>query len=225
MTFQETRYLMDAYVGAVYVGGGFAAVLSWITALVYHRDPSKAQGQLPIPDAKRPKMDASVPPMGTPGVGAGGGMSPGMGGAYGNYGGFQHSFPQGPAYAPPPPHMPPPPPTAAPPPLPPQNPLNPAQPHSAFLPLFNQTAQQRRLEVQYPAQFSGPAHAGRWTVQCLGMLIRPVRICASTDRTLPQSTGWRKALAPVPASSSRRRRPRDRRTTLWVGLPVSVYPL
>ena len=61
----------------------------------------------------------------------------------------------------------PPAPTPAPP-LPP-NPLAPAAPQSAFLPLFNQTAQQRRLEVQYPAQFSGPAHAGRWTVQCLGM--------------------------------------------------------
>ncbi|OBZ79351.1 Ribonuclease 3 [Grifola frondosa] len=59
----------------------------------------------------------------------------------------------------------PPPPSTLPPPLP--NPLAPAQPLSAFLPLFNQTANQRRLTVEYPAQFSGPAHAGRWDVQCI----------------------------------------------------------
>jgi len=59
----------------------------------------------------------------------------------------------------------PPPPTNAPPPLP--NPLAPAQPQAAFLPLFNQTANQRKLTVEYPAQFAGPAHAGRWTVQCV----------------------------------------------------------
>lgn len=63
--------------------------------------------------------------------------------------------------------MPPPPPSGAPPPLP-LNPLAPAQPQAAFLPLFNQTANQRRLLVEYPAQFAGPAHAGRWTVQCVG---------------------------------------------------------
>ena len=64
---------------------------------------------------------------------------------------------------PPPPSMhgipPPPPPSQPPPPLPMQaftvNPLAPAQPHAAFLPLFNQTANQRRLNVEYPAQFSG----------------------------------------------------------------------
>ncbi|KAH9942924.1 ribonuclease III domain-containing protein [Amylocystis lapponica] len=61
----------------------------------------------------------------------------------------------------------PPPPMGPPPPLPVNNPLAPAQPSAAFLPLFNQTANQRRLAVEYPAQFSGPAHAGRWTVQCV----------------------------------------------------------
>ncbi|KAI0961970.1 hypothetical protein AcV7_000925 [Taiwanofungus camphoratus] len=66
----------------------------------------------------------------------------------------------------PPPNMAPPPPMNSPPPLP-TNPLAPAQPTAAFLPLFNQTANQRRLSVEYPAQFSGPAHAGRWTVQCV----------------------------------------------------------
>jgi hypothetical protein len=42
-----------------------------------------------------------------------------------------------------------------------------AQPSTTFLPLFNQTATQRRLIVEYPSEFSGPAHAGRWTVKCL----------------------------------------------------------
>ena len=72
------------------------------------------------------------------------------------------------------------PPMSAPPPLPPQpsqpqslfasNPLSPAQPHLAFLPLFNQTASQRGLSVEYPAIFSGPSHAGKWNVTCIGEL-------------------------------------------------------
>ncbi|KAL0580819.1 hypothetical protein V5O48_001195 [Marasmius crinis-equi] len=47
------------------------------------------------------------------------------------------------------------------------NPLSPAQPHLAFLPLFNQTAAQRKVKVDYQAQFAGPSHAGKWTVQCV----------------------------------------------------------
>lgn len=69
-------------------------------------------------------------------------------------------------------------PLSAPPPLPPQpppppqppftsNPLAPAQPHLAFLPLFNQTASQRGLSVEYPATFIGPPHAGKWNVACI----------------------------------------------------------
>lgn len=79
------------------------------------------------------------------------------------------------ATSPPPPSMPapPPPPMQPPPPMPMPtlNPLAPAQPQTAFLPLFNQTANQRRMIVEYPAQFSGPAHAGRWTVQCVGTFV------------------------------------------------------
>lgn len=78
-----------------------------------------------------------------------------------------YSNPPEPSFQPPPP---PPPPTGAPPPPPPPaNPLAPAQPQTAFLPLFNQTATQRRLPVEYPATFSGPPHAGRWSVRCVGM--------------------------------------------------------
>ncbi|KAI0762972.1 hypothetical protein C8Q74DRAFT_1206839 [Fomes fomentarius] len=40
----ETRYLMDAYVGAVYVGGGFQAVTTWIAALVDSNAPDSGCG-------------------------------------------------------------------------------------------------------------------------------------------------------------------------------------
>ncbi len=48
------------------------------------------------------------------------------------------------------------------------NPLAPAQPDTAFLPLFNQEASKRRVTVEYLAEFSGKSHAGRWTVKCIG---------------------------------------------------------
>lgn len=63
-------------------------------------------------------------------------------------------------------HRPPAPPVNAPAQIP--NPLAPAQPNLPFLPLFNQTASQRRCVVEYPAVFSGPSHAGKWTVKCIG---------------------------------------------------------
>ncbi|KAI0652070.1 hypothetical protein C8Q79DRAFT_76055 [Trametes meyenii] len=150
---EETRTLFNSYVGAVFVAGGYQAVRDWIGALVDPQaQPSVHPGLNVEPGYKRPKIE--------PGVG--------MGGA------FQQSqvpqwHPQSThfqMYGQPLPPAPPPPPAIPPPPLP-MNPLAPAQPHSAFLPLFNQTAQQRRLEVSYPAQFSGPAHAGRWTVHCM----------------------------------------------------------
>ncbi|PIL31732.1 hypothetical protein GSI_06436 [Ganoderma sinense ZZ0214-1] len=153
-TPKETRYLMDAYVGAVFVGGGYRAVLDWIAALV---DPSAAspaqQGQHAEPDPKRFRLNQpqQMPPL-FPNPAPFPPLQPTYPQAYPQVHHMQHMAP-------------PQPPIPAPP-LPP-NPLAPAQPQSAFLPLFNQTAQQRRLEVQYPAQFTGPAHAGRWTVQCL----------------------------------------------------------
>ncbi|EIN13931.1 hypothetical protein PUNSTDRAFT_29547, partial [Punctularia strigosozonata HHB-11173 SS5] len=42
-----------------------------------------------------------------------------------------------------------------------------AQVGMAYLPLFNQTASQRRVNVEWPATFSGPSHAGKWSVKCL----------------------------------------------------------
>ena len=57
----------------------------------------------------------------------------------------------------------PPPPTTKPPPLPP----TPNQ-QISYLSLFNQTASQRRLGVEYTAHLFRPPHAGKWHVKCLG---------------------------------------------------------
>ena len=67
----------------------------------------------------------------------------------------------------------PPPPATKPPPLPP----TPGQ-QISYLPLFNQTASQRRLGVEYTAQFFGPPHAGKWHVKCLGGFLPPTVILA-----------------------------------------------
>lgn len=182
---KETRILFNSYVGAVFVGGGYKAVRDWIGALVDPQaQPGAQSGLSPEPENKRVKVE----PMG---------MGMGFGQPQASYWGQP---PPSSMYGQPPP---PPPPASAPPPLPMFNPLAPAQPHSAFLPLFNQTAQQRRLEVQYPAQFSGPAHAGRWTVLCLGTLFAARRRVLNTNH-LPlavngiekgQGTGASKQLA------------------------------
>jgi hypothetical protein len=48
------------------------------------------------------------------------------------------------------------------------NPLTPAQPETAFLPVFNREAAKRRVTVEYLWEFSGQSHAGRWTAKCIG---------------------------------------------------------
>ena len=136
--------LFHSYVGAVYATQGMTAVQAWIGPLV---DP-EFDGSTP--------MDADSDPL------------------YNNVNNAkkfktEFSTPPEPVSMPPPP---PPPPMSSPPPLP--NPLAPAQQSTAFLPLFNQTANQRRVFVEYPAQFSGPPHAGRWTVKCVGEFERSV---------------------------------------------------
>ncbi len=195
---------MDAYVGAVCVGGGFAAVLNWVARLV---DP-QAPAQFPEPETKRVKVEQPAShgyysPYAPP-------SAPYSQGAYNPY-----APPQQPA-APPPPM-----PMIPPPPLPTHNPLAPGQPQSAFLPLFNQTAQQRRLEVQYPAQFTGPAHAGRWTVQCLGAYVRHQDILTGSSSSM-QSMVSRRVSELVLASSSPRKKQLDRRTMRWDGPLVRV---
>ncbi|KAJ3483127.1 hypothetical protein NLI96_g6521 [Meripilus lineatus] len=139
---QETSRLLFTYVGAVYAQSGQKTVQNWIGALVDPHyepaSPNEAEMDHSYTSAKKVKID-------------------------------QYSSPPEPAFPPPPP-----PPTGAPPPQPPpppvppmSNPLAPALPQTAFLPLFNQTATQRRLPIEYPATFSGPPHAGKWSVRCL----------------------------------------------------------
>ncbi|KAA1471580.1 hypothetical protein DENSPDRAFT_837604 [Dentipellis sp. KUC8613] len=47
------------------------------------------------------------------------------------------------------------------------NPLAPAQPSSTFLPIFNQTAMQRRLQVTWQTASTGPSHASVWSADCV----------------------------------------------------------
>lgn len=54
------------------------------------------------------------------------------------------------------------------PPPPPSNATNPSASSMNYLPLFNQICTQRRLQVDWQAEFQGPPHAGRWNVRCFG---------------------------------------------------------
>lgn len=140
---QEISLLFNSYVGAVYATQGMPVVQNWIGALV---DPDYVSAPQPDVDMDPPHNPKKFKPEQ---------FSPVLSGT------------------PEPMMSPPPPPAGPPPPLPAQpNPLTPAQPNTAFLPLFNQTANQRRMFVEYPAQFSGPAHAGKWTVKCVGEQIQ-----------------------------------------------------
>lgn len=142
-TSQETSLLFNSYVGAVFVTQGMNVIQNWIGALVDPTYEPMDTDMEPMNYPKKVKTEAFSPPPST--------FMP---------------------YAPPPEPSsmpPPPPPSNPPPPLP--NPMTPAQPSTAFLPMFNQTANQRRVFVEYPAQFSGPPHAGRWTVKCVGECI------------------------------------------------------
>ncbi|KAI0785071.1 hypothetical protein C8Q75DRAFT_809611 [Abortiporus biennis] len=138
-TPKETRHLFYSYIGGVYAQNGMKVVQDWIGALV---DPTYAAAEPQDVD-----MDQSYTQ---------------------SYTSKKAKTEQYTAAAPEPTQVyipPPPPPANPPPPLP--NPLAPAQPHAAFLPLFNQTATQRRMIVEYPATFTGPAHAGKWYVKCV----------------------------------------------------------
>jgi hypothetical protein len=153
---QEARSIFYSYVGGIYVEHGLDTVREWLSELlgVVNDDslpvssiPGPAQ-RLETPPLKKVKSEETPP---TLFVASQPPRSPRAK--------FIHS---------PPPHQVPNfmAPTAVP------NPLAPAQPGLPFLPLFNQTAAQRRVTVEYPAEFIGPPHAGRWTVQCIGKCIK-----------------------------------------------------
>ncbi|KAF5388484.1 hypothetical protein D9757_004582 [Collybiopsis confluens] len=168
---EETRLLFHAYVGGVYKEGGFELVQRWLDGLTNDNtptlpnvaseahqskriiEPSRPPPYIvnvthanPPPPQKRVKSDiffAAQPPQSSAPAQMPQPISPAV---------FSSKFgqPQHPAmvskFA---------------------NPLSPAQPNLAFLPLFNQTASQRRVTIEYPAEFSGPSHAGTWTVKCV----------------------------------------------------------
>jgi hypothetical protein len=143
---QEARSIFYSYIGGIYVEHGLDTVREWVTQLLgaeeegYPESSKSAPLQrLETPPPKKVKSEEVSPIF----VGAQPPRSPPPK--------FIHS---------PPPHQ-----------IPSMtfpNPLAPAQPSLPFLPLFNQTAAQRRVTVEYPAEFIGPPHAGRWTVRCIG---------------------------------------------------------
>ncbi|KAF8641033.1 hypothetical protein AX17_000678 [Amanita inopinata Kibby_2008] len=144
----ETRTLFYSYVGGVYAELGMEVVEKWVVDLIGHHGsksmlapgPSAGPQFRPSP-AKKIKSEPMSPPKS--------GAEPIF------YGSQPPPSPQ----RLPPPHIKGP--------LYLSNPLAPAQPNLPFLPLFNQTATQRRCTVEYPSEFSGPSHAGKWTVQCV----------------------------------------------------------
>jgi len=150
---EEMALLFNTYVGAVYATLGMSVVQIWIGGIVDPDYVPASQIDIDMDLLHNTKKFKIEPQQQQPS--------------------FSATFSATPEPMIPPPLQPPPP-AGPPPPLPNMpiapnmpNPLAPAQPHTAFLPLFNQTANQRRMFVEYPATFSGPAHAGKWTVKCV----------------------------------------------------------
>ncbi|KIJ21919.1 hypothetical protein PAXINDRAFT_64403 [Paxillus involutus ATCC 200175] len=165
---EQGRLLFLAYLGAVFNEHGLTIVQKWIGALLrltanvfkdratFDLGPTDFEEQ----SGKRPKVEESSQGLSTHSLQH---ALPSLSIAYKptHYNPYSQSPPPPPSM--PPPMQPPPPkgiPTFP-------NPLAPAQPNLAFLPLFNQTATQRGLSIDYPATFAGPSHAGRWNVSCV----------------------------------------------------------
>ncbi|KAF8078788.1 hypothetical protein FPV67DRAFT_1663476 [Lyophyllum atratum] len=145
-TPKETRSIFHAYLGGIYAEHGIETVQEWISHLLLDQDSPSGE-QMPTASERLRPIEAPPPK--------------------------KVKSDQPPPYHQPPIFF-----ASQPPPSPPRprhtpsytafpNPLAPAQPSLPFLPLFNQTATQRRVTVEYPAEFSGPPHAGRWNVRCI----------------------------------------------------------
>jgi dsRNA-specific ribonuclease len=139
---QEGRKLFNSYVGAVYLQDGMAACQKWISRLI---DPDWEVPALPESEgeAKRPRIEP--PNLLQPAAPAP--PLPGLPLSIGSS--ISHTPPPYQATI---------------------SSTSAAAPGMAFLPVFNQVANQRRVQVDYPANFSGPPHAGRWSVKCVGKL-------------------------------------------------------
>ncbi|KAJ3910123.1 ribonuclease III domain-containing protein [Lentinula edodes] len=158
---EETRTLFFAYVGGIYKEQGLEPVQRWIDGLTHDNTPVRSSTTTEVsappqelvhstakpppyvhhsPPQKKVKADPPIPIAAQPHPSSSLFMPPTV---------FPAAQPQYPFTT-----------------KPFSNPLSPAQPHLAFLPLFNQTATQRRVSVEYPAACSGPSHAPRWIIQC-----------------------------------------------------------
>jgi dsRNA-specific ribonuclease len=146
---QETNSIFHAYVGGLFVANGADNVNDWIDHLLLQENlnpmetcDEESLQSVEIPPQKRAKSE-TMSPLLQPTI----------------------FFASQPPPSPSPPRREPPPHLTVGPIV--TNPLAPAQPGLPFLPLFNQAATQRRVKVEYIPEFSGPSHAGRWTVQCV----------------------------------------------------------
>ncbi|KAI0642396.1 hypothetical protein C8Q79DRAFT_251655 [Trametes meyenii] len=144
---EENRRMFCAYVGAVFIspGGGYSVVRQWIAALIRGaQEPLTTQAPLSW-HAGRTGHGNAMPPFSN---GAWPHPSIHQPPPYAYAAGAQTHAAQGPLPGSPPPSA-------------------PAKPVSTYLPLLNQKMQQNHWEIQYIAQFSGPAHTGSWTAQCI----------------------------------------------------------
>ena len=233
---QEGRLLFVSYVGALCIQSGYTVVQDWINQLLEPSEkrvksepstalPSPLPQQIgPPPDVAAAsqarfmnqfKSDTPTYSQPSPRISQPPPYISGSNNAFSNANGLFPPQPAGTSFQPPPP-------ATKPPPLPPTPTQN---PQVSFLPLFNQTASQRRLGVEYTAQFFGPPHAGKWHVKCLGgflpstVLLASIRNRAvSTDDSIaPQSTTSKRAKAPDRANKLPRRRLLNRLFTPWGG--------
>ena len=180
-----------SYVGALCIQSGYNVVQDWVNQLLEPSEKRVKNESTPLPLPSPLPQQVGAPPnvaaasqarffsqfkpdtptfsQPSPRVSQPPPYMPGGNGPFSNAGGLFPPQPAGGPFQPPPP-----PPTTKPPPLPP----TPNQ-QVSFLPLFNQTASQRRLGVEYTAQFFGPPHAGKWHVKCLGEFLPSAVILAS----------------------------------------------
>ena len=188
---QEGRLLFVSYVGALCIQSGYNVVQDWINQLLEPSEkrvkneppPTTLPSPLPQQVGAPPdvaaasqarfmnqfKSDTPTYSQPSPRVSQPPPYISGSTGAFSNANGLFPPQPAGTAF-----QQQPPPPATKPPPLPP----TPGQ-QISYLPLFNQTASQRRLGVEYTAQFFGPPHAGKWHVKCLGGFHPSTSILAS----------------------------------------------
>lgn len=187
---QEGRLLFVSYVGALCIQSGYNVVQDWINQLLEPSEkrvksepstalPSPLPQQIgPPPDVAAAsqarfmnqfKSDTPTYSQPSPRISQPPPYISGSNNAFSNANGLFPPQPAGTSFQPPPP-------ATKPPPLPPTPTQN---PQVSFLPLFNQTASQRRLGVEYTAQFFGPPHAGKWHVKCLGGFLPSTVLLAS----------------------------------------------